>query len=661
MACDAPPKRRNWRLYHLLDFIQPVSTLQVKYTARKATLRTQYYHAYLTLSEVNRKFYYDIGGEASYDFISSGTWGPLIPSMGLRAYSFIYFLVLMIEVCLLIAFFVLLGLRTDDPSLTSWQKVAIPLLVFMCIMLLTVFVAMIVCWAARKPTNKTFADRDRLSPVGNFLAAVCYLVTTCLFFSALQSEAKMEEKVGKYILYLVPLMVGDSIYYLTSFLWRGPTFIKRLMKIDGNAPSAVVYGGIFLMGFLHWFCAVAQWVFIGLKLDGKLTWNWYYIFLPFAVRALLRWIEAILRAALRHTQLVRGSLGVAFDVLSAFFSNGILIISLYWVAVRIEEGKYIVRMGVALVPVYLTLLYMFICLIITLIISWSRQSTLESEEIRLNHLWTPPDDNSSLESKEVPGEALRRRGGKGDTRAGYEPFNDTTDDGGASQRTQNSFPSDLEAHKEKLDDFDSENGDTPNASPVQHEPDAIQNISHDPFGPPTDEEEEEYEEYEDEDEEEEEEVDPRNETAEYESETGIETFSDASEDDTSSFSSAERRNGDERHCRANNNNNNNNSEDDEEDSSRSSSETRTRSRGRDDNDEDSDSYEYVDEELYEDYTEDVTPQSRDNHNEEKRKDHNVNNNNNNANRSAARMRGTPGEVSASASSLTNTPPPPHRR
>eukprot|EP00796_Vickermania_ingenoplastis_P006714 gene6714-4811_t len=466
-ACDAPPKPRNWRLYHLLDFKPPACTSEVKFTARKATLRTQYYHAYLTLSERSRKIFYDAGGEAAYGFISSGSWGPLIPSCGIRAFAVLYVLVVLLQVGLLMAFFVMLGLRTDDSSRMDWNLVAIPMELFGCIAVLVTFVAMIVSTCASTPEKKPFQTVTMLSPVGNFFAACAYAITFFLLAAAVKGNPASE--VGKYMKYLIGPIIGDSLYYIASFSWRWPSFVKRLMKIDGNQPSGVVFTGIFLMGFAHWFCGVAQWVLLGLKLDGTIDCSWYYVFLPFGVRAFLRVLEAFLRAWMHYIMRIRSVIMVVFDTLSSFFSNGILILSLYFVGVRIEEGKDKVRMGVALCPVYLTLLYMFLSLIFTLAYLLRKVNALEAEEIRLSHLFVPP-----------PG-ALG-----GDDLYGDRAYDALDTPGG-------SFPSELEEHKEPLAVFNSTSDSTvpsvarpqPRAAPAPP--------SHLPYGEETDTEEGEEE------------------------------------------------------------------------------------------------------------------------------------------------------------------------
>lgn len=387
---DDGSREKNWRLYHLLDFFPPVSTLQVRFTAHKATLRTQYYHAYLTLSEVNRKHFYDIGGEQTYDFISSGTWGPMVPQFGVKGFSTCYFLYLLIELCLLSLFFVFLGLAVDEYASFDYFTVALPLLIAIVLLFIAPLVGCIVNWTSKE--GGAFSSWNRVAPLGNAIAAGGYVVTAVLLFSTVISAEKRATAAGSYLFYFLGAAGGDVVYYLTSFIWRWTSSTTRLMKIDGNSPSPVISAGIFLMGWLHMLCGVAQWVLVGLKLDETIEWKWYYVFLPFAVRALLRWIEAMIRAALRHTQQVRGVLGVIFDILSSFLSNGFLIIALYWVAVRIEEGSSVLIMIVALIPVYAFLLYHIICLCITYIIILANVNELEEVEVRQTHLWLPKNE-----------------------------------------------------------------------------------------------------------------------------------------------------------------------------------------------------------------------------------------------------------------------------
>lgn len=396
-CCDgaSSPKARNWRLYHLLDFVPPVSTLAVKYASSRATLRTQFHQAYWTLAEANRKFFYDIGGEGAFDLLSSATWGALVSFFGLRLYAFMFFVLGVLLVCLLAAFFILVGLRAEHMIDSSWQQVSIPLLIVFCVLPVTVLVGGIINYisffSSTLPLRPT-TIWGRLAPIGHFLASIAYLISAILFFNVLSTETRIREHIGMYMYYLIPVIVGDTLYYCTSFTWRWPSVVKRKMKVvGGEQPSRVVYMGIPSVGVLHWICCIVQWILLGFRLDQRIQWMWYIVVVPFGVRGVLFVVDAVLRSALRRAQGVRTSCAMLFDVLGSIFLYGSLVISLYWVAVWLEEPIFIVSMCVALVPVYMVLLYALIGVFFTCFITEFALSDLEAQEKRLQFMWSPSE------------------------------------------------------------------------------------------------------------------------------------------------------------------------------------------------------------------------------------------------------------------------------
>lgn len=554
MAPYDAPRKRNWRLYHLLDFKPPVSTTHVKYAARKATLRTQYQQAYTTLTEVNKKSLYDAGGEPAYAFISSATWGPVISVLSMKLFSLLYVIILEVEVALLIAFFVLLGLRVDDNISTSWDLVAIPIEIFGGVMILVTIAALVVaCCKFFKEQVSFFTTL--VPPIGLFLAAAAYGCTAFIIGAAVKDNPKSD--VGDYMKYMIPPIIGDTLYYGVSLFWRWPSLLERLMTIDGGQPSGAIAYGIFVFGVLHWLCGVAQWVCLGLKIDGGWDAEWYFVFLPFAVRGLLRVLEAFLRSMMYKTLRVRGMLGVVFDTLGSFFSNGILVISLYFVAVRIERGKNKVHMYVALIPVYLTLAYIFFTLLYTLYYLWSKADELEAEETRLTHIWTP----NRLSEERSDGQNSKL----------YEPIDEDTA----------SFPSNVERHKEPLDDYQSISDVSTDSEQQYRRTQGHQAaaVHHHPYDG-------------------EEEREKRHEPAEDDSFSDVSgEESDVYVDDSPSSTSSD-------------------GYEDADSATQEMHSHHTKSSSLSDRDnpagnEDSSSYEYIDEEYYEEYTtEDVTPQSR---------------------------------------------------
>ncbi|CAD2213213.1 hypothetical protein, conserved [Angomonas deanei] len=342
MCIDEPIHKRYWRLYHLLDLVPPITAKQVKWNFRKVTLRHHYYQAYLVLYNKARKFVYDSTGETGYGFITSGTWGPFVPLLGASGSVILYCIFMLIEVALLILFFAFLGVRVDKKIDWKWIAIVAPLIAFAVLMLLMSLVAVIVNFATKRTYDEGMSAMDRLSPIGNFLAAICYFCIPIVIGYKIKDDPSAE--VGNYLKYMAMPIIGDFLYYLTSLIWRWPRRLRLQMKVDDNVPNPVICYGIFFMGIANMLCGIAQWVLIGCKLDHRLDRSWYIIFIPFCFRAGFRIAEACLRSLMKHSIGVKTSIGVAFDTVGSFFVNGMLLVSLYFVAVRIHRGKRKVQM-----------------------------------------------------------------------------------------------------------------------------------------------------------------------------------------------------------------------------------------------------------------------------------------------------------------------------
>lgn len=390
MCCDDPPHEKNWRLYHLLDQANPVSSKQIRWNFRKVTLRHHYYKAYLVLYNKSRKALYDGGGEHAYDFIASGAWGPFVPVLGSAMSIIVYCIIMLVEISLLILFFAFLACRVDETITWGWRNVVIPLMIFAIIMLLVAIASVIMNFAAPHTWKEGMHWVDRISPIGNLCAVICYFCLPFVIGDAIKDDT--HEKVGDYLRYMCMPIMGDIFYYLTSLIWRWPSRLRQNMTVDNNRPSPFLYYGIFFMGFLQMFCGISQWVVLGYKLDERVDFTWYVAFIPFAVRGGLRVIEAFLRSMSRYTIGIRSPLGVVFDTLGSFLHNGMLIISLYFVAVRIHRTKREVKMDHALIPVYITLAYIWVCLLITMIYMLWANSHAKRVERRTNYQWTPPPE-----------------------------------------------------------------------------------------------------------------------------------------------------------------------------------------------------------------------------------------------------------------------------
>ncbi|KAG5490756.1 hypothetical protein JKF63_00878 [Porcisia hertigi] len=393
MCKDEILPARNWRLYHLLDLVRPTTARQVKWNFRKVTLRHHYFQAYLVLYNRSRKYLYDSIGEDAYGFIASGTWGPFVPVLGAVGSVILYSLVLMIEVVLLGCFFVLLAMHDAAYMSLSLEMITLPLMIFVSIMVAITAMAVVVNLTSLRTYREGMSNVDRLSPAGNFLASVCYLCIT--FVMVFQIRDDPASGMGFYMQYMSMPILGDVLYYATSLIWRWPRRLRLQMEVGNTPPSPLIYKGIFAMGFLHMLCGVAQWVLIGLKLDGRLNRSWFTIFVPFCVRTGLRIAEAYLRSLMKRTIGVHSAMGVAFDTVGSFFSNGMLLFSLYLVAVRIERGRQAISLAWALIPVFSTLGWLLFGLIVTMILLLLLYSRSSRAERLLNSRWTPPQDNNA--------------------------------------------------------------------------------------------------------------------------------------------------------------------------------------------------------------------------------------------------------------------------
>lgn len=227
MCIDIAPCERNWRLYHLLDVGHPITSRQIKWNFRKVTLRHHYQQAYHVLYNRHRKHLYDVAGEDAYGFISSGTWGPFIPTFGCLLSIVIYCLTLLAAVALLIVFFALLAVRVDGRTSISWMRVAIPLLIFVCGMVIVTFFAILINFCSPHTYRECMSFFHRISPVGNFIAAALY----CAFAFVIAAKVRTDPgaHVGSYMRFFAFLIVADSIYYLTSLIWRWPRWVRMNM------------------------------------------------------------------------------------------------------------------------------------------------------------------------------------------------------------------------------------------------------------------------------------------------------------------------------------------------------------------------------------------------------------------------------------------------
>lgn len=477
MCCDNPPQKRYWRLYHLLDLLTPITARQVKWNFRKVTLRHHYYQAYLVLYNRSRKYLFDAIGEDAYGFISSGTWGPFVPAFGAVGSVLLYSIVLMVEVALLLIFFAFLAAQDDKMISWSWEKVVAPLMAFVVIMVIVALLAVVMNLLSPRTWREGMSFLDRLSPIGNLLAAVCYFCIPFVIGHKINTDPSAG--VGHFLIYMCLPIMGDIFYYATSLIWRWPRRLRLQMEVGNNRPDPVIYRGIFAMGILHMLCGIAQWVLIGYKLDKKLNRSWYIIFIPFCFRTGFRIAEACLRSLMKYTIGVRSKIGVAFDTVGSFFSNGILLISLYFVAVRIERGREKVKLAYALIPVYITLAYIFLFLLVTMLLLLIYYCQRSSEERRINSQWTPPQDNEEDAAKTLghttTSDTMPARVVTSQRRA-WEDVDHLTDSSAA-------FPENLDdnVHGQDYDDFESD-GEEP-----VFQDDITPRSSQLPYGSPRDE------------------------------------------------------------------------------------------------------------------------------------------------------------------------------
>lgn len=389
MKIDKRTCPRNWRLYHLLDLSLSTSAQQVKWNFRKVNLRKHYNQAYHVLSHPDRKHLYDGAGEEALGFITSGTWGPFVPTLGAIGTTVTYCIVLLIAVALLILFFALLAVRIDSVAYMSWRAIVAPLMGLGCLMVIVTAAAVLLNLCSFDRASREFYEPiDRFSPIGNFLASLAYACIPFVLGNAISSNPSAH--VGSYMIYMIMPIVGDVLYYLTSLIWRWPSRIKSQLQTCAKNPSPSIYWAIFIIGILTMLCCIAQWVVLGLKLDGHIHSSWYVVFVPFCVRAGLRIIEARVRSYQRWLIGVRSYLHFVFDVLAAIFVNGLFLTSLYLVAVYIENHGRDITFAQALIPVYVILGYIFLGLFFTLFYMLVQLYKYIEEEYRCKAMWRPP-------------------------------------------------------------------------------------------------------------------------------------------------------------------------------------------------------------------------------------------------------------------------------
>ncbi|KEG14670.1 hypothetical protein DQ04_00351070 [Trypanosoma grayi] len=443
MGCDNERRNPdNWRLYHLLELEPPVTAKQVQWTFRKVTLRHHFYQAYIVLYDSERKSLYDVLGEDAVGFIHSGNWGPLIHMLGARGAIGLYCGSMILAFLLLIIFFAFLGARVDEHVMWSWVRVASPLFVLVILALTITAAAAVVSFLWKTPWEEGMRWIDRVPAVGNLIAVTFYSV----FCFIIASEADKDTSNGSRNLlnYFSLPIVADVVYYLSSLVWRWPRRVRLEMEVDLNRPSRPLCYGFFVLGFAYIVLSVAQWVLIGQKIDRKKDISWYVVFIPCCFRTGLRVLEAFMRSEAKRTIGIKTKMGLAFDTLGAFFFNGMLLTSLYFVAVRMTRGKEEAPMPLALIPVYVALLYMLLSIICTLIYLL-RKDTNNKREERLNNLkWSPTEPQTGGQS----GPLLFR---DFDNTADWDEIEDDDEDD-----TSAAFPDVEEADSGDYDDFDSD-------------------------------------------------------------------------------------------------------------------------------------------------------------------------------------------------------------
>ncbi|EKG04274.1 hypothetical protein TCSYLVIO_004670 [Trypanosoma cruzi] len=502
MCCDSEAKNPdNWRLYHLLGLEQPVTAKQVQWTFRKVTLRHHFYQAYLVLSDTDRKSLYDALGEDAVGFIHSGSWGPLLHLLGSKAAIGFYFGSTVLAFLALLLFFIFLGVRVDDHVAWSWTAVAAPLFVLVIVALLITAFAAIVSLFWRPTWEEGMHYVDRIPAVCNFIAVVCYTIFCFLVVSAVGNGHV--DSSGKFAAYFSLPIIADVVYYLSSLVWRWPRRIRLQMEIGLNKPSCFLCYGFFFLGIIYPCISIAQWLLIGRRIDRNIESSWYVVFIPFCFRAAFRVLEAYMRSKMKWTIGVKTVMGITFDTLGAFFFNGMLLVSLYFVAVRITRGKEEVQMPLALIPVYAALLYLLCAMFFTVVYLWGKNADNEREE-RLNNLkWIPTelskdrqggpmlvrdfhrgaDDASWNDIEEDNGSSLVFHGRDGEGTEQYDYFESVTDEDLLDEHHGDEAPNTPYGVSAPLDEdvgphfgshtptaTDSEMAIRPRGGPVHHDP-----------------------------------------------------------------------------------------------------------------------------------------------------------------------------------------------
>nr|CCC93985.1 conserved hypothetical protein [Trypanosoma congolense IL3000] len=388
----------NWRLYHLLDLEPPVTAKQVQWLFRKVTLRHHFYRAYVILQDEERKSLYDSLGEDFVGYLNSGSWGPLIQFLGAK--RTVYACCCMWGVILLLTLFLALNVaaRADRYVMWTWMETVSPGFVAILLVLLATLSAMVASFMLKKPKEEGMRLVERIPAIGNFLAAFFYCIFAFVAVSIVDSHAP--ERYYNYTgLFVLPLL-GDMIYYLSSFVWRWPRSLRSELNVGLQEPSPMLWYAPIVIASLHIILSIAQWIVIGQRVDQVIETSWYAVCVPIVLRAILRIVEAYVTSMSRRAIGTKTVLGVVFDTLCSLFSNGMLLTSVFFIAARFTRGRREVSTFAALIPVYLSLLYLIFSVGYTLLHLHKRTKENAHEE-RLNNLkWSPVDPQA--DSKVVP-------------------------------------------------------------------------------------------------------------------------------------------------------------------------------------------------------------------------------------------------------------------
>eukprot|EP00758_Cryptobia_borreli_P007744 Tbor_TRINITY_DN5327_c2_g1::TRINITY_DN5327_c2_g1_i1::g.4955::m.4955 len=387
-------RRDNTRLYELLQVDPSVRAKEIHSTFKDIHLREQYWCAFDILSNQYKKRVYDIGGEWAVTHLENKGWGSVIVVLGSTASLAVYGICWILLSLLLGIFLLLISAKIDKWGMeeSPWHVIMAPLYIIVFGGLLGTIIALVMA---------VYVPRGKVSSLISFRAPVVRLIVISAYAASL---VVIGTYIGMGISWIgigVLIMVVEVIAIIDWMSVRHPGKIMKLIELHPTSekpltdmqaiatkhvhptyPMSVIYGYI-VLGVFDICLTCCRNLFLALKVDGSLTWSWYAVFVPIA----LRLISSVLFRLQQNWIQVHIKQKDMFDLVLGFVGssilNALLILSLYLIAYLLEGGD--ILLTEALLPAYLVVIYLIVASIFTAIyVIWAdyRLKNLEIEELQ---------------------------------------------------------------------------------------------------------------------------------------------------------------------------------------------------------------------------------------------------------------------------------------